>query len=69
MGLCKRRICAIDGKADPADFLGKTLIESLPEMETQVFSKLLDEVYRTGEPFVGREMKALLNRSEHRVLQ
>ena len=53
----------LTGRRSPADFLGKTLIESLPEMETQVFSKLLDEVYRTGEPFVGREMKALLNRS------
>ena len=53
----------LTGRRSPAEFLGKTLVESLPEMETQVFVKLLDEVYRTEEPYVGREMKALLNRS------
>jgi PAS domain S-box-containing protein len=53
----------LTGRRSPADFVGKTLAESLPEIETQVFVKLLDEVYRTGEPYVGREMKALLNRS------
>jgi PAS domain S-box-containing protein len=54
----------ITGRNTPADFLGKTLEESLPETETQVFRKLLDEVYQTGNPYVGREMKATLNRME-----
>ncbi|HEU4416273.1 MAG TPA: PAS domain S-box protein [Candidatus Angelobacter sp.] len=53
----------LTGRNSPADFLGKTMTESLPEMETQVFVALLDGVYRTGEPYVGREMKAILNRS------
>ena len=53
----------LTGRLSPAEFIGKTLLESLPELETQVFVKLLDEVYRTGQPYVGREMKALLNRS------
>ena len=48
----------------PADFIGKTLEESLPEIEMQVFRKLLDEVYRTGKPYVGHEMKTTLNRTE-----
>jgi PAS domain S-box-containing protein len=53
----------LTGRRSPADFLGKTLVESLPELETQVFSKLLDEVHRTGVPYFGRETKAILNRS------
>ncbi len=53
----------LTGRRSPSDFLGKTLLESLPEIETQVFAKLMDEVYRSGEPYAGREMKALLNRS------
>ncbi|HXS75325.1 MAG TPA: PAS domain S-box protein [Terracidiphilus sp.] len=53
----------LTGRRSPAEFLGRTLVESLPEMETQVFVKLLDEVYRTGQPYVGREMKAFLNRA------
>ena len=52
----------VTGRTSPADFIGKTLEESLPEIETQVFRKLLDEVYRTGEPYVGHEMKVTLNR-------
>ena len=52
----------ITGRASPAEFIGKTLEESLPETEIQVFRKLLDEVYRTGKPYAGREMKVTLNR-------
>ncbi|MGB8129062.1 MAG: PAS domain S-box protein [Candidatus Angelobacter sp.] len=53
----------VTGRASPADFIGKTLEESLPETETPVFRKLLDDVYQTGKPYVGREMKATLNRA------
>ena len=52
----------VTGRNSPADFIGKTLEESLPEIETQIFRKLLDEVYQTGEPYVGHEMKVTLNR-------
>lgn len=52
----------VTGRNSPADFIGKTLEESLPEIETQVFRKLLDVVYRTGKPYFGHEMKATLNR-------
>jgi PAS domain S-box-containing protein len=54
----------VTGRNSPSDFIGKTLEESLPESETQVFRKLLDEVYRTGEPYFGQEMKVTLNRME-----
>jgi len=53
----------LTGRHSPADFVGKSFVESLPEIETQLFVKLMDEVYQSGQAFVGREMKALLNRS------
>ena len=52
----------VAGRSSASDFIGKTIRESLPEMETQPFIDLLDEVYRTGKPFFGREMMARLNR-------
>jgi PAS domain S-box-containing protein len=57
----------VTGRASPSDFIGRTLEESLPETETAVFRKLLDDVYRTGNPYVGREMKATLNRAGQTV--
>jgi len=53
----------LTGRNDPDDFLGKSVVESLPEIRTQGFIELLDEVYRTGKPFFGREMKTNLERS------
>ena len=53
----------VTGRDNASHFLGKTLRESLPEIETQPFIELLDNVYRTGEPYVGREMKAKLTRA------
>ena len=38
--------------------LGKTLREAQPELEGQPFYELLERVYRTGEPYVGREAPA-----------
>ena len=54
----------VTGRDSASHFLGKTLLESLPEIETQPFLELLDNVYRTGEPYSGREMKAKLNRAD-----
>ena len=42
------------------DLLGKTVRQAFPEIEGQGFFELLDEVYRTGEPFVGRDVRVLL---------
>ncbi len=53
----------LTGRQSAADFVGKTFAEALPEIETQEFLNLLDRVYRTGEAFVGRDMKARVNRA------
>jgi PAS domain S-box-containing protein len=52
----------VTGRGSAADFVGKTLLESLPEIEAQGFAELMDKVYRTGESYTGREVKAKLNR-------
>lgn len=44
------------------DILGKSVREALPDLEGQGFFELLDRVYQTGEPFVGQEMKIVLER-------
>jgi diguanylate cyclase (GGDEF)-like protein len=38
------------------DIIGKPVREALPELEGQGFYELLDRVYATGEPFIGRAM-------------
>lgn len=45
------------------DIIGKPLLEALPEMRGQGFVELLDEVRRSGKPFVGRGLKAQLQRT------
>jgi PAS domain S-box-containing protein len=40
--------------------LGKTVREAFPELEGQGFFELLDRVYQTGEPYVGRSQKVVL---------
>lgn len=42
--------------------IGKTVREGLPEVEEQAFLGLLDHVYATGEAYVGKRMRALLQR-------
>jgi PAS domain S-box-containing protein len=42
------------------DIVGKPVREALPEVREQGFIDLLDNVYRTGEPFVGREIPVSL---------
>ncbi len=54
---------SVTGRRSAKDFIGKTLHEALPELEGQGFLELMDHVYATGRPFIGREMKATLNRS------
>lgn len=43
------------------DLTGKTVREAHPELEGQVFFDLLDNVYTTGEPFVGNEILAQID--------
>ncbi|MDO9002524.1 MAG: PAS domain S-box protein [Aquabacterium sp.] len=43
------------------DILGKTVLQALPEVADQGFLALLDQVYRSGEPFSGRAVPVLLS--------
>ena len=43
------------------DLIGKTLAEALPELVEQGFGALLDSVWATGEPYVARSMRAVIN--------
>ncbi|MES2920585.1 MAG: PAS domain-containing protein [Verrucomicrobiota bacterium] len=45
------------------DLIGKPVREAVPEVEGQGFYELLDEVYRTGEPYSGRGISILLQRT------
>jgi PAS domain S-box-containing protein len=44
------------------DLIGKTVRQALPELEDQGFFKLLDNVHRTGEAFVGRGVPVRVQR-------
>ena len=50
------------GRKGVEDFVGKKVRDSYPELEGQPFFDCLDQVYRTGVPFVGKEMKATFKR-------
>ncbi|WP_395818017.1 PAS domain S-box protein [Devosia sp.] len=45
------------------EVVGKSVAEALPEVTEQGFIDLLDGVWRTGEPFIGRGLQALLQRT------
>ncbi|HYC41989.1 MAG TPA: EAL domain-containing protein [Noviherbaspirillum sp.] len=40
------------------DIIGKPILEAVPEIAGQGYKELLDEVFNTGKPFVGRGMRA-----------
>ncbi len=46
-----------------SDFLGKSVREALPELEGQGFFEILDNVYRTGEPFLGAKLRASMRQA------
>jgi PAS domain S-box-containing protein len=55
------------------DVIGKPLAEALPEVVEQGFITVMDQVYRTGEPFVGKGVKVSIARAadgepEERIL-
>lgn len=51
------------------NIIGKPLEEALPEVKEQGFIDLLDRVYNTGEPFVGNEIPAMLDRDGNGKLE
>ena len=46
-----------------SELLGRTVEEAIPEVVGQGFTAILDRVLATGEPFIGREMPVLLQRT------
>ncbi len=50
------------------DVVGKPIRVALPELVGQGFVALLDRVYRSGEPFIGNEVKVLLQSGAQRRL-
>ena len=44
------------------ELAGKTVREAFPDMEGQGFFELMDHVYATGEPHIGREVRAVWDR-------
>src|ERR1700722_2417341 len=45
------------------DVIGLTVREAVPEVEGQVFFDLLDNVFASGEAFVGKDVEIVLQRS------
>lgn len=52
---------AFEELVNRGDLLGKGLAEAVPEIAGQGFVELLDDVQRSGEPFVGRAMTLNVN--------
>ena len=44
------------------NIVGKKLLEALPEIKGQGFIELLDNVYKTGEPYTGKEMPVMIDK-------
>ena len=45
------------------DIIGKPIQQALPELVGQIFLDILDNVYKTGKPFIGNEVLALLEQN------
>ncbi len=56
-------VLRLTGRTQQSGFLGRTVRETLPELEGQGILELLDQVYRTGVPAVGQEVRIVLNRA------
>jgi PAS domain S-box-containing protein len=46
------------------DVIGRKLREAVPELEGQGFLEILDNVYATGEPFVGRQIPVTVQQQD-----
>lgn len=45
------------------DIVGKPVTQALPELQAQGILELMDRVYATGEPYIGRELPVSLQRA------
>ena len=46
------------------ELTGKTVYESIPELNGEAYHEILNEVYKTGKPFIGKEMKISFGKIE-----
>lgn len=51
------------------DSVGKTVRHALPELEGQGFYELLDQVYTSGQPYIGNELPIMLRREPNGSLE
>lgn len=51
------------GRHDPHDLIGKPVRTALPELADQGYFAVIDQVYATGQPFVGTEMPLKIDRN------
>jgi PAS domain S-box-containing protein len=56
-------VCEIWGHTEE-QLVNRSLFDVLPALRDQVFQSLLDDVYRTGEPYVGKETPATFQRAD-----
>jgi PAS domain S-box-containing protein len=49
------------------DIVGKPFRETLPELEGVRYLEILDKVYKSGEPFVGNELPATIQRTNGKL--
>ncbi|MBC7526798.1 MAG: PAS domain-containing protein, partial [Chthonomonadaceae bacterium] len=51
------------------DLIGQKVRDVFPEVEGQGFFEVLDRVYRSGEPFIGQNMRILFEREKGELLE
>ena len=60
--LVNEQYLRVIGRSSATDFIGKPLAEVFPEIVEQGFIQLLDDVFQSGMPFWGNEVKIRLER-------
>lgn len=60
--LANRQYVELIGRSSAAEIVGKPIREAIPELEHLPLFGWMDEVYCTGVPFIGKEVKARLRR-------
>lgn len=51
------------------DLIGLTIYDALPEIQGQGYFELLDNVLKTGEPYIGRHMPVMIQRTPDAALE
>ncbi len=61
--LINETLVRVLGKSNAGDYLGKRLVDAIPEIAEQKFPAILDRVYREGTPHVEFQAEVKLNRA------